>query len=204
MSDIREHFTFFRSFREQIDLCCEADQLRLYRAITDFALFHIDTEFDEPLLNIAWIGIKPLLEKSWVKYSNGKQADGKPKPSLIGNKNASKNDDQAKNEAKTKLNQTENETIGMDRNGMDRNVDKNKETTIVAKKDVSLELSIRKDKFLDELRQFTSVYPSSTLNDFYSYWTEPNKSGTKMRFELERTWDTKRRLQRWSANNFKK
>ncbi len=36
---------------------------------------------------------------------------------------------------------------------------------------------------------------------FIAYWTEPNKSKTKMRFELERTWDTKRRLQTWIRND---
>ena len=34
-------------------------------------------------------------------------------------------------------------------------------------------------------------------NKFHSYWTEPNKSKTKLRWELEKTWDTKRRLQTW-------
>jgi hypothetical protein len=38
-------------------------------------------------------------------------------------------------------------------------------------------------------------------NEFYLYWTEPNKSGTKMRFEMEKTWDIGRRLARWANNN---
>ncbi len=37
--------------------------------------------------------------------------------------------------------------------------------------------------------------------DFIDYWTEYNKSKTKMRFELERTWDTKRRLKTWTKNS---
>ncbi|MDR3266234.1 MAG: hypothetical protein LBT24_01510, partial [Tannerella sp.] len=32
------------------------------------------------------------------------------------------------------------------------------------------------------------------------YWTEPNKSHSKMRFEMEKTWDLGRRLKRWSEN----
>lgn len=39
------------------------------------------------------------------------------------------------------------------------------------------------------------------LNEFIDYWTEPN-ANSKMRFQLERTWDTKRRLQRWIRNDF--
>lgn len=41
----------------------------------------------------------------------------------------------------------------------------------------------------------------SEANKFIDYWTEPNKSDTKMRFEMERTWDTRRRLLRWQKNN---
>lgn len=40
------------------------------------------------------------------------------------------------------------------------------------------------------------------LQDFYEYWSEPNPSHTKMRFELQKTWDVNRRLARWARNNF--
>ena len=36
---------------------------------------------------------------------------------------------------------------------------------------------------------------------FFDYWTEPNRSKTKMKFELERTWDVKRRLNTWSSRD---
>ena len=45
-------------------------------------------------------------------------------------------------------------------------------------------------------------YGQQMLQDFYEYWTEPNPSHTKMRFELQKTWDVNRRLARWARNNF--
>ena len=39
------------------------------------------------------------------------------------------------------------------------------------------------------------------LNDFYRYWTEPNKSNTKFRYELEKTWDLERRLDTWAKKD---
>ena len=39
---------------------------------------------------------------------------------------------------------------------------------------------------------------------FIDYWTEPNKSQSKMRFELERTWHLSRRLSRWANSSFNK
>ena len=45
-------------------------------------------------------------------------------------------------------------------------------------------------------------YGMTMLQDFCDYWTEPNPSQTKMRFELQKTWDVNRRLARWARNNF--
>lgn len=38
---------------------------------------------------------------------------------------------------------------------------------------------------------------------FYTYWTEPTKSGTKQRWETERTFEVKRRLYKWLSNTNK-
>ena len=46
------------------------------------------------------------------------------------------------------------------------------------------------------------AFPYELRKEFIEYWTEPNKSGTKLRFELERTWDLSRRLHRWAGNHF--
>lgn len=35
------------------------------------------------------------------------------------------------------------------------------------------------------------------LKKFYRYWTEPNKSGTKVKWELEQTFDIMRRIRTW-------
>jgi hypothetical protein len=63
----------------------------------------------------------------------------------------------------------------------------------------------RKLKFSSTLEPYLSIYGRDFLNDFYRYWTEPNKSGTKFRQELEKTWDLERRLSTWAKNdkNFK-
>lgn len=57
-----------------------------------------------------------------------------------------------------------------------------------------------KNEFIEDLKQFTEVYPKETLNAFFLYWSELTPSG-KMRFQLERSWETDRRLIRWKGNN---
>ena len=61
----------------------------------------------------------------------------------------------------------------------------------------------RKTEFWRDLCNYQE-YGEKMLKDFFFYWTEPNKSCTKMRYEMEKTWETKRRLARWSANNNKR
>ena len=64
-------------------------------------------------------------------------------------------------------------------------------------------LQRRKDKFMSSLEPFRQTYGDAMIDDFCDYWTEPNKSQSKMRYELERTWDLSRRLKRWASNNIK-
>lgn len=60
-------------------------------------------------------------------------------------------------------------------------------------------LAQRKEKFRSSLDAYRSLYPSYMLDQFFEYWTEPNKSGSKMRFEMERTWAVNLRLKTWAA-----
>ena len=62
----------------------------------------------------------------------------------------------------------------------------------------------RADKFSDSIDEFADEYDAELLEDFEEYWTEPNKSGTKMKFELEKTWSLGRRLKTWKRNGFGK
>jgi hypothetical protein len=59
-------------------------------------------------------------------------------------------------------------------------------------------LEKRSLEFKTTLNEFRNEYPLETLRAFYSYWSEPNKSFTKMKYELQETWDTRRRLATWA------
>ena len=61
-------------------------------------------------------------------------------------------------------------------------------------------LEIRKKAFIDSLAPFASRYDNEMLNAFADYWTEPNRSLTCMRFEMQKTWSTALRLATWSRN----
>lgn len=63
-------------------------------------------------------------------------------------------------------------------------------------------INTRKLKFAQSLIPFVSIYGNELIRNFCDYWSEPNKSNTKFRQELEKTWDTERRLKTWNQNNF--
>jgi hypothetical protein len=55
--------------------------------------------------------------------------------------------------------------------------------------------------FLNSLEIFLPDYSKGMLGEFYNYWSEPNAEKSKMRLELEKTWDTERRLRTWFKNS---
>ncbi len=59
----------------------------------------------------------------------------------------------------------------------------------------------KKNEFKISLEPFLETYGKDILNNFFRYWTEPNISKTKMRFEMEKTWDLHRRLKYWASND---
>ena len=65
-------------------------------------------------------------------------------------------------------------------------------------------VSDRVDDFKKELDTYVGAYGEKVVDDFFLYWSELNKSKTKMRKELNKTWDTNLRLKRWNSNNFNK
>lgn len=76
-----------------------------------------------------------------------------------------------------------------------------KETTtcVVAKKDAAKAATLsRKEVFYQSLIPFVGKYPKEMIRAFFDYWSELNKSGTKMRYELEKTWELPKRLATWA------
>jgi hypothetical protein len=67
-------------------------------------------------------------------------------------------------------------------------------------------ISVREVKFKELLVPHVVEFGKEMVRAFFDYWREPNKSNTKMRWELEKTWDLNLRLKKWQNNQkvFKK
>jgi len=58
----------------------------------------------------------------------------------------------------------------------------------------------RKESFRKDVAVYLKEYSKETLRSFFDYWTEPNPSKTKMRWELQKTFDVNLRLKNWTKN----
>lgn len=69
----REYFTFYRSFFDAINLCNDRDKrLTMYEAILNYAFNKTEPEFcEDAALQYFWIGVLPILQKSWKKFESG-------------------------------------------------------------------------------------------------------------------------------------
>jgi len=92
--------------------------------------------------------------------------------------------------------QTTNKQLTANKNDKNEKNDKKREATPAQ---LSKEFFIKSNYFnslKDELKP-----PVEELNKFIDYWTEPNKSGTRQRWELQQTFDVRRRLKNWLSKS---
>ena len=76
-------------------------------------------------------------------------------------------------------------------------------TTPKEKEEVKENLEERKENFRLSLVEYVDEYGKDMVREFFDYWSEPNKSKKKMRFEGEKYFHIGRRLGTWRQNNSK-
>jgi len=74
---------------------------------------------------------------------------------------------------------------------------------VKTKAELIADMERRKKVFYSSLIPYLLTYGKEMLREFFDYWSEPNKSQTKMRFEQQTTWALNLRLARWANNNNK-
>jgi len=187
-----------KSFLLYADIITTVEQLpneqagQLFKMILDY-VNDKNPVADDLLIKIAFEPIKQQLKRDLNKYNklvdrareNGKKG-GRPKKEI--NQEKPKKPSRLINnqEKAVNVNVSVNDSVNVNEIFNNKNIIK------------------RKNKFCEHLKEHLNEFGKETLNDFYAYWSEPNKSNTKMRFELERTWNLKLRLKRWEKNNYGK
>lgn len=70
--------------------------------------------------------------------------------------------------------------------------------------DLSKEIDFKKEEFKKTIAPFVEKYGRDMCNAFFRYWSETSKSGRKLKWEMEDTWEVGLRLIRWKENDDKK
>lgn len=187
----------------------ETLRCKLYDAILHYSLNGADAPSLPSELALLFASVKLQIDRSNERYfeicamrSEAGKMGGAPK----GNTNACKNKqnkqmleliEETSKTSKTsyndnkKQNQKKNDII-------DLSEKPSKSTPKTSKAEL---LERRKQAFYESLLPYRSQYDASLLEKFFEYWTEANKSNTKLRFELERTFEVGKRLARWASND---
>lgn len=127
---------------------------------------------------VEW-GFLKLIQESKNQYSSN----------IISLNNALPKNGKAMDKANIKHTAKQTESIGQSNSSID------KQTNNITINNIEE----RKLKFASTLEPFKSKYGRDLLNQFYKYWTQPNKSNTKFKQELEQTWQLSYRLETWSS-----
>ena len=71
-TDLRDSVVFYRSFYDAIKNIPEADQLKVYTAIMEYAMNDVQPEIDGIALAI-FLLVKPQIDANNKRYENGKK-----------------------------------------------------------------------------------------------------------------------------------
>ena len=86
---------------------------------------------------------------------------------------------------------------------MPKQSDSNASISISSSKSKSININKRIEDFKKSIHAIEDI-SNEDKNDFFLYWTEKNKSGTKFRAEMQKTFYINLRLKRWSSKSFNK
>lgn len=187
---MRESFVFYRSFYDAIKDLPRDVQGEIYTAIMEYSLYGKETENLKPIARSVFTLMKPQIDVNNKRFENGKRG-GRPK-----------SEDKPKgnqNETKEKSKNNQNET--KDEPNVNDNVYTENTTNVVSKKDAAKAATLkRKEEFYQTLVPFVGKYGREMIRAFFEYWSELNKPGTKMRCEMQKTWEVNLRLATWAKN----
>ena len=195
---MRDSFVFYRSFYDAIKDLPRDVQGEIYTAIMEYSLYGKETENLKPIAHSVFTLMKPQIDVNNKRFENGKKG-GRPKSGNEpdGNQEETK-EKPSNNQSETKSKPNVNDNVNANVNA---NENKDNTPNGVSKKDAAKAATLkRKDEFGKTLVPYMEKYGKEMIRAFFDYWGELNKSETKMRYEMQKTWEVNLRLATWAKN----
>ena len=177
MAENKKSFILYCDIIHTIEKLDDVDAGKLFKHVLRY-VNDMNPETDHLITEIAFEPIKQQLKRDLVKYVNlcernkiNSKNAGRPKKSsgLIGNPKKSSG------------------LIGLQKESKKSDNDNDNENDILKRKNI---LKKKLDEYVQE-------YGKQLIYDFFLYWSEHGDNDRKMRFEKERTFGIKARLNTW-------
>ena len=194
---MRSGFVFYRSWLEAVKNLPREMQGEVLTAIIEYGLDGVTTGSLKPITSAMLAMVKPQIDANNKRLENGLKG-GRPRKIET---ESEPNNNQVITKEKPNNNQTETQKKQTEPKEKEKVKDIEKETTtnVVAKKDAAKAATLsRKEEFYNSLIPYVEMYGKDMVRDFFDYWSEMNKSETKMRFEQQPTWEVAKRLATWA------
>ncbi len=198
----KDSFVFRKEWKDAISGLPDEVRLEIYEAIIEYGTTGKSSDL-KPMAMLALNLAKVTLDRDAERYEEKRKKRSEAGKKHKGNQYTKKNGTNGTNGTKwNKMEQMEqNGTNGTDSVSVyESSNEDEKKPPEGGKKDAAIAAALlegRKRDFYNTLIPFVSQYGKEMVREFFDYWTEPNKSNTRMRFELERTWEISRRLALW-------
>jgi len=190
---MRDSFIIYRSFYEAI---CDLDadsQAQVFKAICEYSLNFKEIEMTGIAKTIFKL-IKPQLDANNKRFENGSKPKNTQKESESEAKPKQK---ESESEANNNVNVNKNNNVNKNLNKNDNVIDiSDKSETKQNFKNWSVE------DFQEQIKINRLDYSDKELWSFFNYWSEKDQKG-KMKFQLQKTWETSKRLITWFNNSDK-
>lgn len=181
MAENKTSFLLYCDIIHTVKKMPKADAGELFVHILEY-VNDLNPETSNMVVDLVFEPIKQQLKRDLTKYE-GIKAKNKENVLKRWNKSNTTVYDRIPTDTKNTVNDTVTDT--------DNDIDKEKK--------IINSIEDRKLKFSSTLKPFLEKYGKDMLNEFYKYWTEPNKSKTKFRQETEKFWDLEKRLNTWAG-----
>lgn len=172
----RQAFNFYRSYYEVGLLLDEINRSEFFEAILHYQFTGEIVEPKNRDAAIMFKGQMHSLKKQVTGFQRGKETYPNGNPTK-GKDKGSHKEVQEKEEVQVK-GKEEKEDLPA----------KQKSFKVLTEKEFGKSLEI-----------FIPEFGKQTIRSFFDYWTEKSPNG-KMKFQLNQTWDSKRRLKTWKSN----
>lgn len=184
----RKSFVLYTEWEDAFDGQPNDVAGELIKAIFDYVRTEEMPLIDNTVVNAMFSILKPAIDRNIGKYD----------AAIEQRRDAAKKSAEKRKQQSVEIKRPSTNVSGRKRTSTD-SVSVSDSVIIKEKilKEKSLSLSDRTNIFKEELIPFVEKYGKDMIFAFFDYWSEPNSTGTKMKRELQKTWNTAGRLRTW-------